>query len=58
MRTATSKMRIKSTKCCKKIQKKSNQGWLAEQCIKFPAYLITFSEEILNGKLHFLCNES
>ena len=24
--------------------------------IKFSADLITFTEEILNGKLHFLCN--
>ena len=23
---------------------------------KFPADLVTFTEEILNGKLHFLCN--
>ena len=22
------------------------------------AYLVTFTEEILNGKLHFLCNDS
>ena len=22
----------------------------------FPAYLVTFTEEILNGKLHFLCS--
>ena len=25
--------------------------------IKFPADLVTFTEEILNGKLHFLCSE-
>ena len=24
---------------------------------QFPADLVTFNEEILNGKLHFLCNE-
>ena len=24
--------------------------------IKFPADLVTFTEEILNGKLHFLCS--
>ena len=24
---------------------------------KFPADLVTFTEEILNGKLHFLCSE-
>ena len=24
--------------------------------IKFPADLVTFTEETLNGKLHFLCN--
>ena len=23
---------------------------------QFPAYLVTFTEEILNGKLHCLCN--
>ena len=23
---------------------------------KFPADLVTFTEEILNGKLHFLCS--
>ena len=27
--------------------------WLNPQ---FPAYLVTFTEEILNGKLHFLCS--
>ena len=25
---------------------------------QFPAHLVTFTEEILNGKLHFLCSES
>ena len=25
---------------------------------KFPADLVTFTEEILNGKLHFLCSVS
>ena len=25
---------------------------------KFPADLVTFTEEILNGKLHFLCSAS
>ena len=25
--------------------------------LQFPADLVTFTEEILNGKLHFLCNE-
>ena len=25
--------------------------------MKEPADLITFTEEILNGKLHFLCND-
>ena len=25
---------------------------------QFPANLVTFTEEILNGKLHFLCSES
>ena len=29
--------------------------WLNPQ---FPADLVTFTEEILNGKLHFLCNVS
>ena len=24
---------------------------------QFPADLVTFTEEILNGKLHFLCND-
>ena len=24
---------------------------------QFPAYLVTFTEEILDGKLHFLCSE-
>ena len=24
--------------------------------MKFPVNLVTFTEEILNGKLHFLCN--
>ena len=24
---------------------------------QFPADLVTFTEEILNGKLHFLCSE-
>ena len=24
---------------------------------QFSAYLVTITEEILNGKLHFLCNE-
>ena len=24
---------------------------------KFPADLVTFTEKILNGKLHFLCSE-
>ena len=24
---------------------------------KFPVDLVTFTEEILNGKLHFLCSE-
>ena len=24
---------------------------------KFPADLVTFTEEIFSGKLHFLCNE-
>ena len=28
------------------------------QKIKFPADLVTFTEEILNGKLHFLCSGS
>ena len=27
------------------------------QKMKFPADLVTFTEEILNGKLHFLCSE-
>ena len=27
-------------------------------CLQFPADLVTFTEEILNGKLHFLCNVS
>ena len=26
------------------------------QKMKFSADLVTFTEEILNGKLHFLCN--
>ena len=26
-------------------------------CSKFPADLVTFTEEIFNGKLHFLCIE-
>ena len=26
--------------------------------MKFPADLVTFTEEILNGKLYFLCSES
>ena len=25
--------------------------------LQFPADLVTFTEEILNGKLHFLCSE-
>ena len=25
--------------------------------VKFPADLVTFTEEILNGKLHFLCSD-
>ena len=25
---------------------------------EFPADLVTFTEKILNGKLHFLCSES
>ena len=25
---------------------------------QFPADLVTFTEEILNGKLHFLCSEN
>ena len=25
--------------------------------MKFPVDLVTFTEEILNGKLHFLCSE-
>ena len=30
---------------------------LIEENVKFPADLVTFTEEILNGKLHFLCSE-
>ena len=26
-------------------------------CTKFPADLVTLTEEILNGELHFLCSE-
>ena len=29
-----------------------------DQIGKFLADLVTFTEEILNGKLHFLCSES
>ena len=29
-----------------------------KHCTKFPADLVTFTEEILNGKLHFLCSET
>ena len=25
--------------------------------LQFPANLVTFTEEILNGKLHFLCSD-
>ena len=27
-----------------------------DQTCSFPAVLVTFTEEILNGKLHFLCS--
>ena len=27
------------------------------QCDQIPAELVTFTEEIRNGKLHFLCSE-
>ena len=27
------------------------------KCDQFPANLITFTEEILNGNLHFLCSK-
>ena len=30
---------------------------IGKQCTKIPADLITFTQEILNGKLHFLCSE-
>ena len=26
--------------------------------MKFPSNLVTFTEDILNGKLHFLCSDS
>ena len=29
---------------------------IATQKIKFPADLVTFTEEFLNGKIHFLCS--
>ena len=28
-----------------------------KQALQFPADLFTFTKEILNGKLHFLCSE-
>ena len=28
------------------------------QSPQFPVDLVTFTDEILNGKLHFLCNET
>ena len=37
----------------------SNLGVSSFKCksYQFPADLVTFTEEILNGKLHFLCSE-
>ena len=32
-----------------------HKNFLRISCTKFPADLVTFTEEILNGKLHFLC---
>ena len=36
----------------------NNNGLLATSTLQFPADLVTFTEEIPNGKLHFLCSES
>ena len=30
----------------------------AVSCFQFPADLVTFTEEILDGKLHFLCSDT
>ena len=38
---------------------KFNHSCLTDTVVsQFPADLATFTEEILNGKLHFLCSES
>ena len=34
----------------------SNDGKTTSQKMKFPVDLITFTKEILNGKVHFLCS--
>ena len=36
----------------------ANYGITTAQRMNFPADLVTFSEEILNGKLYFLCSVS
>ena len=36
-------------------RRKRDGGCNTAQKMKFPADLVTFTEEILNGKLHFLC---
>ena len=34
----------------------TNLAKIFQQAIKFPADLVTFPEEVLNGKLHFSCS--
>ena len=40
-----------------KVKKKSKMFHMLEETPQFPADLVTFTEEILNEKLHFLCSE-
>ena len=40
-----------------KVKKKSKMFHMLEETPQFPADLVTFTEEILNEKLHFLCGE-
>ena len=38
-------------------QNDANLSAFIRLIIRFPADLVTFTEEIRNGKLHFLCSE-
>ena len=53
MKDTTQKMKFSINDFFSKCDQKKVKG----KSKKFPANLVTFTEEILNGKLHFLCSE-